>query len=58
MADRLRTAFASWYDNGHTNEEEVPNAPDWMVLLKNRLSEKIRRLECLNNCITEEKGVL
>lgn len=22
IADKLRTAFASWYDNGHTNEED------------------------------------
>ena len=24
IADRLRAAFASWYDNGHTNEDD-PN---------------------------------
>ncbi|MBR3954435.1 MAG: hypothetical protein IKJ63_03060 [Clostridia bacterium] len=23
MADNLREAFASWYDNGHTNENDV-----------------------------------
>lgn len=23
LADKLRTAFASWYDNGHTNENDV-----------------------------------
>lgn len=23
LADELRTAFASWYDNGHTNENDV-----------------------------------
>lgn len=22
IADKLRTAFAAWYDNGHTNEED------------------------------------
>lgn len=22
IADKLRTAFASWYDNGHTNEDD------------------------------------
>ena len=23
LADKLRTAFASWYDNGHTNEDDI-----------------------------------
>lgn len=23
LADELRTAFASWYDNGHTNESDI-----------------------------------
>lgn len=23
LADKLRTAFASWYDNGHTNENDI-----------------------------------
>ena len=23
LADKLRTAFASWYDNGHTNERDI-----------------------------------
>lgn len=23
LADKLRSAFASWYDNGHTNENDV-----------------------------------
>ena len=23
LADKLREAFASWYDNGHTNENDV-----------------------------------
>jgi len=23
LADKLRTAFASWYDNGHTNESDI-----------------------------------
>ena len=23
LADRLRKAFASWYDNGHTNEDDI-----------------------------------
>lgn len=36
MADRLRTAFASWYSNGHTNEED-PNT----VILKLKLTDGI-----------------
>lgn len=23
LADKLRTAFAAWYDNGHTNESDI-----------------------------------
>ena len=36
MADRLRTAFASWYSNGHTNEDD-PNT----VILKLKLTDGI-----------------
>ena len=36
MADRLRTAFASWYDNGHTNEDD-PNT----VILKMKVTDGI-----------------
>lgn len=28
LANQLRTAFSSWYDNGHTNE----NDPDTVIL--------------------------
>lgn len=33
MADKLRTAFAEWYDNGHTNESD-PNT----IILRIRLT--------------------
>ena len=36
MADRLRTAFASWYSNGHTNEDD-PNT----IILKLKLTDGI-----------------
>ena len=36
IADRLRTAFASWYDNGHTNEDD-PNT----VILRMKLTDGI-----------------
>ena len=36
MADRLRTTFASWYNNGHTNEDD-PNT----VILKLKLTDGI-----------------
>ena len=36
VADMLRKAFASWYDNGHTNEED-PNT----VILKIKLTDGI-----------------
>ncbi len=34
IAERLRQAFASWYDNGHTNEDD-PNT----VILRIRLTD-------------------
>ncbi|MBE5951763.1 MAG: pyridoxamine 5'-phosphate oxidase family protein [Lachnospiraceae bacterium] len=36
IADKLRCAFAAWYDNGHTNEED-PNT----IILKMRLTDGI-----------------
>ena len=36
IAAKLRTAFASWYDNGHTNEED-PNT----IILRIRLTDGI-----------------
>ena len=36
IADKLRTAFASWYDNGHTNEED-PNT----IILKIKVMDGI-----------------
>lgn len=36
LAARLRTAFAAWYDNGHTDEED-PNT----VILRIRLTEGV-----------------
>ena len=36
IADRLRTAFASWYDNGHTNEDD-PNT----IILRMKLTDGI-----------------
>ena len=36
IADKLRTAFAAWYDNGHTNEDD-PNT----VILKMKLTDGI-----------------
>lgn len=36
LAERLRNAFASWYDNGHTNEDD-PNT----VILRIRLTDGI-----------------
>lgn len=36
MADKLRTAFAEWYDNGHTNEAD-PNT----IILRIRLTEGV-----------------
>ncbi len=36
MADRLRAAFASWYDNGHTNEDD-PNT----IILKMKVTDGI-----------------
>lgn len=36
IANKLRTAFASWYDNGHTNEED-PNT----IILKIKITEGI-----------------
>ena len=36
MADRLRAAFASWYNNGHTNEDD-PNT----IILKLKLTDGI-----------------
>jgi len=36
IADRLRAAFASWYSNGHTNEDD-PNT----VILKLKLTDGI-----------------
>lgn len=34
IADKLRAAFAAWYDNGHTNEDD-PNT----IILRIRLTE-------------------
>ncbi len=36
IADRLRAAFASWYDNGHTNEDDSN-----MIILKIKLTDGI-----------------
>jgi len=36
MADKLRTAFAEWYDNGHTNEESQDT-----IILRIRLTDGI-----------------
>lgn len=36
LAAKLRSAFASWYDNGHTNEED-PNT----VILRIRLTDGV-----------------
>ena len=36
IADRLRTAFAAWYDNGHTNEDD-PNT----VILRIKLTDGV-----------------
>ena len=36
IANKLRTAFASWYDNGHTNEED-PNT----IILKIKITDGI-----------------
>ena len=36
LAERLRNAFASWYDNGHTNEEDRNT-----VILRIRLTDGI-----------------
>lgn len=36
IANKLRTAFASWYDNGHTNEED-PNT----IILKIKVTDGI-----------------
>ncbi len=36
MADRLRTAFAAWYSNGHTNEAD-PNT----IILRIKLTEGV-----------------
>ena len=36
IADKLRDAFASWYDNGHTNEDD-PNT----IILKVKLTDGI-----------------
>lgn len=36
LADKLRHAFAAWYDNGHTNEED-PNT----VILRIRLTDGV-----------------
>ena len=36
MADKLRTAFAEWYGNGHTNEAD-PNT----IILRIRLTEGV-----------------
>jgi len=36
IADKLRAAFASWYDNGHTNEDD-PNT----IILKMELTDGI-----------------
>lgn len=36
IADKLRTAFAAWYDNGHTNEED-PNT----IILRIKVTDGI-----------------
>ncbi len=36
MADKLRTVFAKWYDNGHTNEAD-PNT----IILRIKLTEGV-----------------
>lgn len=36
MADKLRKAFAAWYDNGHTNESD-PNT----IILRLRLTDGV-----------------
>ena len=36
MGDKLRSAFASWYDNGHTNEADVNT-----VILRIRLTSGV-----------------
>ena len=36
LAEKLRSAFASWYDNGHTNEEDVNT-----VILRIRMTDGI-----------------
>ena len=36
MADKLRTAFAAWYNNGHTNEAD-PNT----IILRIRLTDGV-----------------
>lgn len=36
IADRLRAAFASWYDNGHTNEDDSNT-----IILKIKLTDGI-----------------
>lgn len=36
LADRLRTAFSSWYHNGHTNEDD-PNT----IILRIRLTKGV-----------------
>ena len=36
IADKLRSAFAAWYDNGHTNEDD-PNT----IILKIKLTDGI-----------------
>ena len=36
LAEKLRSAFASWYDNGHTNEEDTNT-----VILRIRLTDGI-----------------
>ena len=36
IADKLRAAFASWYDNGHTNEDD-PNT----IILRIKLTDGI-----------------
>lgn len=36
IANKLRQAFASWYDNGHTNEED-PNT----IILRIKLTDGI-----------------
>ena len=36
LADKLRTVFAEWYDNGHTNEEDENT-----IILRIRLTDGI-----------------